>query len=45
MGTTSTIPCSDETKDLVMRQKRGGMTYDQLLREMVKQYDPEIPLQ
>ena len=42
MGTMSTIPCSNETRQLVMSQKRGGITYDQLLREMVKQYDPEV---
>jgi len=37
------IPVSRETRRIVKRQKRGGQTYDSLLRRMVKQYEPEIP--
>lgn len=36
----SRIPCSRETRRLVKRQKRGGERYDDLLRKMVDQYDP-----
>jgi len=35
------ICCSSEVRDLVAAQKRGGQNYDTLLREMVRQYDPE----
>lgn len=35
------LPCSKETRDLVAAQKRGGETYDSVLRKMVDQYDPE----
>lgn len=34
------IPCSRETRRLVKAQKRGGESYDSLLRKMVEQYDP-----
>ncbi len=39
--TTSRIPVSRSTRDLVKAQKRGGETYDDLLQRMVEQYDPE----
>lgn len=32
---------SRTTRDLVRAQKRGGETYDTLLRRMVEQYEPE----
>lgn len=35
------IAVSSETRKLVRNQKRGGETYDQLLRKMLSQYDPE----
>jgi hypothetical protein len=35
------IPVSVRTRELVKAQKRGGETYDRLLRRMVNQYDPE----
>jgi hypothetical protein len=35
------IPCSRDTRRLVADQKRGGETYDSVLRKMVAQYDPE----
>jgi cytochrome c-type biogenesis protein CcmH/NrfF len=35
------IAVSSETRRLVRDQKRGGETYDQVLRKMVSQYDPE----
>lgn len=37
----SRIPCSRETRKLVAAQKRGGERYEDLLRKMVAQYDPE----
>jgi hypothetical protein len=41
MTTNSRIPVSSSTHNLVKAQKRGGETYDALLRQMVEQYDPE----
>jgi hypothetical protein len=35
------IPCAQETRRLLKRQKRGGESYDSILRKMVEQYDPE----
>lgn len=35
------LPCSRETRELVASEKRGGETYDSVLRKMVQQYDPE----
>lgn len=35
------IAISSETRKLVRDLKRGGETYDQVLRKMVSQYDPE----
>ncbi|WP_256298913.1 hypothetical protein [Haloarchaeobius salinus] len=35
------IAVSSETRKLVRNQKRGGETYDQVLRKMVSQYDPD----
>jgi hypothetical protein len=37
----TSIPCRPYTRDLVKSMKRGGMTYDTLLRQFVEQYDPE----
>lgn len=34
------IPCSRATRDLIKDQKRGGESYDSLLRKMVAQYKP-----
>lgn len=39
----SRIPCSRKTLELVKAQKRGGMTYDTLLKQMVEQYEPTDP--
>jgi hypothetical protein len=41
MPTESSIPCSTRTRDLVKAAKRGGQTYDELLRLMIEQYEPE----
>lgn len=41
MTMDSRIPVSKKTQKLVKAQKRGGETYDELLRQMVKQYDPD----
>lgn len=36
------LPCTKETRDRVLRPlKRGGETYDDLLRKMAEQYDPD----
>jgi len=35
------IPCSHETRQLVQSQKRAGERYEDLLRKMVEQYDPD----
>lgn len=35
------ITVSPETRELVRSQKRGGESYDTLLRKMTEQYDPE----
>lgn len=43
MGVADTrVPCSTETRDEILRPlKRGGESYDSLLRRMAAQYDPE----
>lgn len=41
MTKDSRIPVSHATRELVKAQKRGGETYDSLLRRMVEQYDPD----
>lgn len=40
MTTDARIPVSHATRELVKAQKRGGETYDDLLRSMAVQYDP-----
>jgi hypothetical protein len=35
------IYCSAETRDLVRGLKRGGETYDELLRRMAREYGPD----
>jgi hypothetical protein len=36
------VPCRPSTRDEVLRPlKRGGESYDQLLRKMAAQYDPD----
>lgn len=42
MNATSRIPVTEQTRKLVKAQKVGGQTYDELLRQMVEQYDPEL---
>jgi hypothetical protein len=37
---TRPIECSLGARELVKAQKRGGETYDKVLRKMVDQYDP-----
>jgi hypothetical protein len=39
--TDARIAVSTETRDLIRSLKRGGETYDQLLRKMIDQYDLE----
>ena len=40
----TTVPCSSETKrDVLEPLKRGGETYDELLRKMAREYEPETP--
>lgn len=40
-ATESRIPCSRNTRQLVKAQKRGGESYDELLRKMAQEYDPD----
>ncbi|WP_254273288.1 hypothetical protein [Haloarcula marina] len=37
----TTIPVSKRTHELVRKQKRAGESYDDLLKKMVHQYEPE----
>ena len=38
----TTIPVSKETREKLLRPlKRGGQSYDDLLRKMADQYEPE----
>jgi uncharacterized protein YutE (UPF0331/DUF86 family) len=37
---TAHIYCSVTTRDLVRGLKRGGETYDEVLRRMAEQYNP-----
>jgi len=39
-ATESRIAVSDSTRKLVRNQKRGGETFDSVLRKMADQYDP-----
>ena len=39
----TTIGCRQSTKALVRSYKTRGISYDQLLREMVAQYTPPAP--
>lgn len=39
-NTDARIAIATETRDLVRSKKRGGETYDQLLRKMAAQYEP-----
>jgi hypothetical protein len=39
--TGARIAISKDRRDELRAAKRGGETYDQLLRKMVEQYDPE----
>lgn len=43
MSSKTTISVSPETLEIVRSQKRGGMTYDDLLRDMAAQYSPGEP--
>jgi len=36
------VPCRPDTRDEILRPlKRGGESYDDLLRNMAEQYDPD----
>lgn len=39
--TDTRLPCSTDTRELLKSMKRGGETYDDLLRKMADQYDPD----
>jgi hypothetical protein len=39
-NTGARIAVSTDTRDRIRSKKRGGETYDQLLRKMVRQYEP-----
>lgn len=38
--TETRIPCSRSTRQLVKSMKRGGESYDEVLRKMAAQYEP-----
>jgi len=41
-GSETRIPCSKTTRERYIKPlKRGGESYDELLRKMAEQYDPE----
>lgn len=41
-GDETRVPCSKRTRDEYLKPlKRGGETYDQLLRKMALQYEPD----
>lgn len=36
------VPCTPETRDEILQPlKRGGESYDDLLRKMAEQYEPD----
>ena len=37
----TSISVSEETKELVRSKKRGGITYDELIRTVFERYDPD----
>lgn len=37
----TSIPVTPNTRDQVRRLKRGGETWDELVRRMADQYDPD----
>lgn len=41
MATKTSIPISSDTLEFARSRKRGGETWDALLRKMAEQYDPE----
>jgi hypothetical protein len=41
--TKARLPVEFDTRDRVKAKKRGGESYDDLLRKMVEQYDPQKP--
>ncbi len=40
-STLTSIPCQRATLKELRSLKRGGETYDELLQEMIREYDPE----
>ncbi|QAU12832.1 hypothetical protein EKH57_08885 [Halorubrum sp. BOL3-1] len=40
-NTDARIAIDSETREQLRDQKRGGETYDRLLRKMIRQYDPD----
>jgi len=44
MEPETTLPVAVETREEILRPlKRGGETYDELLRKMAREYEPETP--
>ena len=37
----TTIAVSKETRDLVRSKKRGGISYDELIRSVFERYEPD----
>ena len=40
-NTDARIAIANETRERLRGQKRGGETYDRLLKKMIEQYDPD----
>jgi len=44
MSEKTTLPVQKDTRENILRPlKRGGETYDDLLRKMAAQYEPDTP--
>jgi len=40
-ATETRVPCSRNTRDRLRAAKRGGENFNQLLLQMLEQYDPD----
>jgi len=37
----TSVPCRTATRNKIRSLKRGGESYDEMLRKMVEEYDPD----
>lgn len=44
-ATETRVPCSEDTRNTLKRQKRAGWTYDELLQKMIDQFDPDAAIE